>query len=81
MRPVVGRLSAKPSRSRGIYAGRGYAVDHSTIERGVIHYAPRIGKAFRKIKNRAGNKWRLNETYIKIKFRDETFFLSIQNFS
>ena len=27
---------------------RGYAVDHSTIQRWVVHYAPRIEKAFRK---------------------------------
>ena len=46
---------------------RGYAVDHSTIHRWVIHYAPRIEKAFRKNKKRAGHRWRLDETYIKIK--------------
>lgn len=27
---------------------RGYVVDHSTIQRWVVHYAPRIEKAFRK---------------------------------
>jgi putative transposase len=46
---------------------RGYAVDHSTIQRWVVHYAPRIEKAFRKNKKRAGNRWRLDETYVKIK--------------
>lgn len=46
---------------------RGYAVDHSTIRRWVVHYAPRIEKAFRKNKKRTGHRWRLDETYIKIK--------------
>ena len=46
---------------------RGYAVDHSTVQRWVVHYAPRIEKAFRKNKKRIGNRWRLDETYIKVK--------------
>jgi transposase-like protein len=46
---------------------RGYSVDHSTVARLVVHYASRIGKAFQKNKNRTGNRWRLDETYIKIK--------------
>lgn len=33
---------------------RGYVVDHSTIQRWVVHYAPRIEKAFRKNKKRSG---------------------------
>ena len=51
---------------------RGYAVDHSTVQRWVVHYAPRIEEAFRKNKKRVGFRWRLDwsgipETYIKIK--------------
>lgn len=46
---------------------RGYAIDHSTVHRWVVHYAPRIEKAFRKNKKRSGMRWRLDETYIKIK--------------
>ena len=46
---------------------RGYAVDHSTVQRWVVHYAPRIEKAFRKNKKRVGLRWRLDETYVKIK--------------
>ena len=45
---------------------RGYTVNHSTIGRWVVHYAPRIEKAFRTIKKRVGLRWRLDETYIKI---------------
>ncbi|MGI9284481.1 MAG: IS6 family transposase [Pseudomonadales bacterium] len=46
---------------------RGYAVDHSTIQRWVVHYATRIEKAFRKDKRRTGLRWRLDESYLKIK--------------
>jgi len=46
---------------------RGYTVDHSTVQRWVVHYGPRIEKAFRKNKRQTGLRWRLDETYIKIK--------------
>ena len=46
---------------------RGYAVDHSTVQRWVVHYATRIEKAFRKTKRKTGDRWRVDETYIKIK--------------
>lgn len=46
---------------------RVYVVDHSTIQRWVVHFAPRIEKAFRKTKKRVGNRWRLDETYVNIK--------------
>jgi transposase-like protein len=46
---------------------RGYEVDHSTIQRWVVHYAPRIEQAFRKTKKRTGLRWRPDETYIRIK--------------
>ena len=45
---------------------RGYVVDHSTIQRWVVHYAPRIEKVFRKNKKRTDLRWRMDETYIKI---------------
>ena len=46
---------------------RGYAVDHSTVQRWVVYFAPRIENAFRKKKKRVGLRWRLDETYVKIK--------------
>ena len=46
---------------------RGYEVDHSTIQQWVVHYAPRVEMAFRESKKRAGRRWRLDETYIRIK--------------
>ena len=47
---------------------RGIKVDHSTINRWVIYYAPLLEEAFRKnYKRKVGSSWRMDETYIKIK--------------
>ena len=47
---------------------RDISVDHSTINRWVIHYAPLLEDEFRKnYKNKTGCSWRMDETYIKIK--------------
>ncbi len=46
---------------------RGFSVDHSTINRWVLHYAPQLEAAFRRKKKRVGNRWRMDESYIKVK--------------
>lgn len=47
---------------------RGIQVDHSTINRWVIHYAPLLEEEFRKkFKRQTGISWRMDETYIKVK--------------
>ena len=46
---------------------RGVAVDHSTLNRWVIKYAPEIEKQFRRHQRPVGRSWRLDETYVKIK--------------
>lgn len=46
---------------------RGFDVDHSTLNRWVIHYAPQLERAFRQKKKRNGGRWRMDETYIKVK--------------
>ena len=47
---------------------RGLKVDHSTINRWVIEYAPLLEEAFRKRHKRmTGGSWRMDETYIKVK--------------
>jgi len=42
---------------------RGVAVDHSTLNRWVIKYAPEFEKQFRRRQRPVGRSWRLDETY------------------
>jgi putative transposase len=46
---------------------RGVAVNHSTLNRWVIKYAPEVEKQFRRQHRPVGRSWRLDETYIRIK--------------
>lgn len=47
---------------------RNIKVDHSTINRWVIQYAPLLENGFRKnYKKAVGMSWRMDETYINIK--------------
>ena len=46
---------------------RGFSVDHSTINRWVLHYSPQLEAAFRLKKKCVGTRWRMDETYIKVK--------------
>jgi transposase-like protein len=48
-------------------AERGVGVDHSTVHRWVIKLLPLFEKAFRKHKRPVGRRWRMDETYIKVK--------------
>ena len=45
---------------------RGLKVDHSTVNRWVIKYAPLLAAAARRHKRAVGLSWRLDETYIKV---------------
>ncbi len=46
---------------------RGIVVDHSTLHRWVIHLVPLLDKAFRRHKRAVGRRWRMDETYIKVR--------------
>lgn len=48
-------------------AERGVIVDHSTLHRWVIRLVPLLDKAFRRHKCTVVRRWRMDETYIKIK--------------
>ena len=50
-----------------IMAERGLKIDHSTLNRRVVHYAPKLEKAFHKKKKRPGDRWRMDETYLKVR--------------
>jgi putative transposase len=46
---------------------RGVEVDHSSLNRWVLKYAPELEKAFRQRKRPVGRSWRMDETYISVK--------------
>jgi len=46
---------------------RGVEVDHATLNRWVVKYAPFLEKQFRAHKRPVGSSWRMDETYIKVK--------------
>ncbi|MBD2810448.1 IS6 family transposase [Xenorhabdus sp. Vera] len=50
-----------------IMAERGIVVDHSTLYCWVIRLTPLLNKAFRQYKRTVGRRWRMDETYLKIK--------------
>ncbi|UIN02593.1 IS6 family transposase [Yersinia ruckeri] len=45
---------------------RGADVDHSTVQKWVVHYAPQLEQIFRKRKKPVGRSWKMDETYIKV---------------
>jgi putative transposase len=46
---------------------RGVIVDHSTLNRWVVKYAPEGEKQFHRRQRPVGRSWRLDETYVRIK--------------
>jgi len=50
-----------------IMAERGIIADHSTVYRWVIRLVPLLDKVFRRHKRAVGSRWRMDETYIRVK--------------
>ena len=46
---------------------RGVKVDHATIQRWVFKFTPLVEQQFRTRKKSVGKRWRMDETYIKVK--------------
>ncbi|WP_049789038.1 IS6 family transposase [Photobacterium profundum] len=64
-----------------LLAERGIRVDHATIHRWVLEYAPQLEAAFRNGKKRAvSGSWRMDETYIKVKARWFYLYRAVDKF-
>ena len=48
---------------------RGASIDHATMQRWIIRFAPLIDARVRKYKKPVGTSWRMDETYIKLNGR------------
>ncbi|MHA3462591.1 IS6 family transposase [Yersinia enterocolitica] len=60
-------------------AERGIVVDHSTLHRWVIRLVPLLDKAFRRHKRAVGHRWRMDETYIKVKGQWKYLYRAVDN--
>ena len=49
-----------------LMAERGVKLEHSTVQKWVVYYAPQLEEEFRKRKSPVGSSWRMDETYIKV---------------
>ncbi len=45
---------------------RSLSLDHSTIARWVLRYAPELSKRLRRHLRRSGTSWRVDETYVRV---------------
>lgn len=50
-----------------IMAERGVHLDHATLNRWVVKYAPKIARRAQKRKRPTAGSWRMDETYVKVK--------------
>jgi transposase-like protein len=58
---------------------RGVAVDHSTINRWVLKYAPQLEAAFLRRKRPVRMSWRLDETYIRVRGHWRYLYRAVEN--
>ena len=49
-----------------IMAERNIKLDHSAVQKWVVHYSPQLESTFRKRKKMTGGSWRMDETYVKV---------------
>ncbi|OQM76073.1 IS6 family transposase [Manganibacter manganicus] len=60
-------------------AERGIRVDHSTLHRWVVHFAPLLLERFSRRKRAVAGKWHVDETYIKVRGRWMYLYRAIDN--
>ena len=58
---------------------RGADVDHSTVQKWVVHYAPQLEQIFRKRKKPVGRSWKMDETYIKVNGKWVYLYRAVDN--
>lgn len=62
-----------------ILAERGVAVDHATLNRWVVKFAPLIADRAQARKRTTAKSWRMDETYIKVKGRWTYFYRAVDH--
>lgn len=59
---------------------RGFEIDHATLNRWVLHYAPLLEQKAKKYKRPVHGSWRMDETYIKIKGNWRYLYRAVDKF-
>jgi putative transposase len=52
-------------------------LEHSTVQKWVVHYSPQLEDVFRKRKKPVGNSWKVDETYIKVNGKWVYFYRAV----
>ena len=60
-------------------AERGILADHSTLYRWVIRLTPLLDNAFRRHKRAPGGRWRMDETYIKVRVKWKYLYRAVDS--
>jgi transposase, IS6 family len=63
-----------------LLAERGIEVDHVTIYRWVLRFAPLLAEAARPCRHAVGDRWRVDETYVKVAGRWRYVYRAIDQF-
>jgi IS6 family transposase len=64
-----------------LLAERGVQVDHTTVYRWVQRFTPLLADAARPCRHAVGNRWRVDETYVKLAGRWRYVYRAIDQFS
>ena len=64
----------------GLLAERGIEVDHVTVYRWVVRFAPLLGEAARPCRHAVGDRWQVDETYVKVAGRWRYVYRAIDQF-
>jgi len=56
---------------------RGFFIDHATVNRWVVKYAPLLEITARKFKKQVNRSWKMDETYIKIKGKWHYYYRAV----
>jgi transposase-like protein len=63
-----------------LLAERGIDVDHVTIYRWVLRFTPLLAEAARPCRHRVGDRWQVDETYVKVAGRWRYVYRAIDQF-